>query len=369
MLKIAFLTPSLHVGGAEQFIATLARSFQHARPVGVVLSSNFYEPRMVSEVDRTCPVIRPDGPALSHLRDTLHEVAQQCDVIISWGIADLPKVAQGLPCAVVEVSHGSGEWEEQTALVEQSWRGAHFLAAVSRTALTAFPEECRGTAKVIYSGASLDRCAPHFGRQWQRNQWGVDDGDRVALFLGRFAEVKGPERLIRAMPHLPDEWHAAFYGHGPDADKLVSLAKTTAPGRCHFRPQEDHVGDLLAGADCLVMPSDCEGMPMAMVEAWHAGLPVVTTRYGWVDEMENFAISNGRGAPFVVAASTDGQDIAKAAIAAVDDFDALGHDSPPADFGKAIATEFFTASMMAARWETFLAECVQQKRNSDLGLV
>ena len=363
MLKVAFLTPSLHIGGAEHWILTLAGSLQNAKPVAIIHGSDFGHPEMVRRAERLCPVHRARGKGLPAIKAAVDAGCQRADVLISWGMRDLKTLTADVDCARVEVSHSDGAWVDQTELVHQSYKGADFLAAVSKTALSAYPEAVRQYATVIYSGISMDRAGPHYGRDWQRQQWGAGDNDKVALFLGRLASVKGPERLIRAMPHLGPEWSAIFVGHGPDSPECQVLAERIAPGRCFFRPPVAHVGDLLAGADCLVMPSDCEGMPLSMVEAWAAGLPVATTRYGWIDEIEELIRSRSLAVPpFAVAESADGQDIA-AAIMAADS----GGDLPRGSAWH-LAANLFTASAMAGRWETYLHHCVTRKREISMGL-
>ena len=66
-------------------------------------------------------------------------------------------------------------------------------------------------------------------------------------------------------------------------------------------PRSD-VADLLSAADCFCLPSRCEVLPIALLEAMGAGLPVVATDTGGVAELvregvDGFIIKSGdRGA-------------------------------------------------------------------------
>jgi glycosyltransferase involved in cell wall biosynthesis len=50
----------------------------------------------------------------------------------------------------------------------------------------------------------------------------------------------------------------------------------------HLLGLRDDVADLLASADAFVLPSRSEGLPLALLEAMFAGLPIVATRVGEV---------------------------------------------------------------------------------------
>lgn len=108
---------------------------------------------------------------------------------------------------------------------------------------------------------------------------GVPDFDRLRqglLFVGRLSEEKGLSVLGRA---FDSKLHGTLRvaGAGPDADKVSGLPGIKMLGA--VKPLE-----VRAQMDCslaLVLPSICyENMPMTLLEAYSAGLPVIGSRLG-----------------------------------------------------------------------------------------
>lgn len=117
----------------------------------------------------------------------------------------------------------------------------------------------------------------------------MPDGRRTCLFLGRIHPKKGLARLIDQWSELPQDTRAAWRLQvvGPDEvgerDSLEArAAERGLIGGEEIRFQGPLLGsaktEALAAAHAFILPSYSEGLPMSVLEAWAAGLPVLMTR-------------------------------------------------------------------------------------------
>jgi glycosyltransferase involved in cell wall biosynthesis len=103
---------------------------------------------------------------------------------------------------------------------------------------------------------------------------------RVLACIGRLDAQKGQRYLIEAMADVP-ETRAVLVGEGPDRGDLERLSETLGvTDRVTFLGQRSDVPDVLAACDALVLPSLCEGLPLAILEAMAAGKPVIASNNG-----------------------------------------------------------------------------------------
>lgn len=118
---------------------------------------------------------------------------------------------------------------------------------------------------------------------WRRR---IPADAKVLLYLGRLHPKKGLPNLLRAW-HMASgdpgrDWHLAIAGWDQldHEQELRGLVRQQGLERVHFLgPQFG--GEKLAtyaAADAFVLPSVSEGIPMAVLEAWSHGLPVVMTK-------------------------------------------------------------------------------------------
>jgi len=115
-----------------------------------------------------------------------------------------------------------------------------------------------------------------------------DENARVLLFLGRLHPKKGLSNLIRAMAKVRcasnsgRDWTLVIAGwdQGGHGRALRALATELGVGQAvkFVGPQFDQAkAASLAFADAFVLPSLSEGLPVAVLEAWSYGLPVLMT--------------------------------------------------------------------------------------------
>ncbi len=101
---------------------------------------------------------------------------------------------------------------------------------------------------------------------------------RIVLGVGRLVAQKRWDRLIAALPALPDDVQLVILGEGalrPSLERQVRAAGLT--GRVHL---PGHVADPLAAmarAAVVALPSDYEGVSGVLREALSVGTPVVAT--------------------------------------------------------------------------------------------
>jgi poly(glycerol-phosphate) alpha-glucosyltransferase len=111
---------------------------------------------------------------------------------------------------------------------------------------------------------------------------------KVLLYLGRIHHKKGLTNLIRAWKKTlarnnTSDWVLAIAGwsQGGYLNELKHLSKDLDLGKSIFflGPQFNENKELcFAHADAFILPSFSEGLPMAVLEAWSYGLPVLITR-------------------------------------------------------------------------------------------
>ncbi|MFP7569256.1 glycosyltransferase family 4 protein [Marivita sp. S2033] len=141
---------------------------------------------------------------------------------------------------------------------------------------------------IVHCGIDPNRYADKPDRTGQR-----------ALFVGRLAAVKGVPILIEAIDRLAEkhpDLTLDLIGDGPDrADLEADVTQRGLQDRIVFRgyKSQSEVADALAQTDVFVLPSFAEGVPVVLMEAMAAQVPVVTTRIAGVPELVEDGV-NGR---------------------------------------------------------------------------
>jgi glycosyltransferase involved in cell wall biosynthesis len=108
-----------------------------------------------------------------------------------------------------------------------------------------------------------------------------------ALFAGRLSAEKGPEVVAGAWKRLAGSVPLKTAGEGPLEPLLDGLPGVERLGR---KPRAEVLA-LMQEAAFLIFPSLCyEGLPMAVLEAFACGLPVIASRLGAMGEV----IEDGR---------------------------------------------------------------------------
>ena len=99
------------------------------------------------------------------------------------------------------------------------------------------------------------------------------------LSVSRLTVQKRLDRIISMLPLLTFDAKLTIVGDGEDREALEVLAAKTSPKKIIFAGKKSpkQVRNHYRNADIFLIPSDKEGMPMAVLEAMAAGVPVVAS--------------------------------------------------------------------------------------------
>ncbi len=113
------------------------------------------------------------------------------------------------------------------------------------------------------------------------------DGAPVLVTVGRLQAPKDYATLVAALARLSDlPLLTRIVGDGPDrASVAAAVQHAGLADSVELLGDRDDVAELLAGADCFVLSSLSEGLPLSVLEAMAGGLPVVATDVGGVHEL------------------------------------------------------------------------------------
>ncbi len=205
----------------------------------------------------------------------------------------LPARATNPHGIVVHSVHNSAERE-----VDRAGRLMHRVAfrlgvrpvAISGEVARSFRELYgREPAAIIYNGAGVKNGFHAGARESWRRAHGFSAGDLLIVSTARFEPQKNPLGLItafaRALPRMPAS-HLIMAGEGSLLGECRELtARLGVSDRVYFAGLCRDVAELLSACDIFALASDWEGVPVAVIEAMAARLPVVATAVGSVAEL------------------------------------------------------------------------------------
>lgn len=147
--------------------------------------------------------------------------------------------------------------------------------------------------EVIYNAVDWAQLQTTMTRDEFRASIGVPLEVPAAGIIARLTEQKAHRVLFEAMaqPAL-SALHLIVVGDGELRDDLRARAQALGiQGRVHFLGARRDLGNILAAIDIFAMPSHWEGLPLSMVLAMGAGLPVVASRVAGIPEVVNHGVS------------------------------------------------------------------------------
>ena len=138
--------------------------------------------------------------------------------------------------------------------------------------------------EVIYPGLqNLDL----YPKLEARKTLGLDSKKIYLVYVGRLTQIKRPDRLIdlgRSLKSSHPTTQLVIAGAGELLEDLTAKSdRESLP--ITFLGWRNDIGMILSASDIAVLCSDNEGIPLTLIQASQAGLPIVSTNVGSVSDI------------------------------------------------------------------------------------
>ena len=202
--------------------------------------------------------------------------------LFSW----LPKIAS--TAKVVVTCHGldwqRAKWSKASSYLlrlgeRAAVRFADELIVVSEELRSYFKETYgRETIYIPNAPSNLGESDPDF---FYGSSLGLKQG-RYILFLGRLVPEKCPDLLIKAFQALQaSDWKLVLVGGTSDTGEYTSQLINMAAKNTNIvftgQLKGTNLAEIIRGSGLFVLPSELEGLPLAMLEAMQEGVPVLAS--------------------------------------------------------------------------------------------
>jgi sugar transferase (PEP-CTERM/EpsH1 system associated) len=305
--RVAHVVLSMDFGGLESIVLDLVREGRRLGQGVVVVClerPGVLAPQFEAQGVRLACIQKPPGIRLGtfgRLRSLFHELGP--DVVHTHQIGALfyagPAARRACVPVVVHTEHGKHFDERRRTrwLGRLAGRSAARFFCVSAdiaAAAEAYRIVPRRKLHVVPNGIDTHRFRDRGDRNLVRTALGIPPGAPLIGTVGRLCEVKRHDLLIRAFRQVHARLADArllLVGDGPWMGRLRELvAGLGLTDRVHFAGYQPQPAPCLQAMDVFALTSQSEGMPLVVLEAWAAGVPVVATRVGGLPEL----IDDGR---------------------------------------------------------------------------
>ena len=299
--RVLYLSHAFAVGGAEEMVLNLVRHLPSSYKPAVAC---IHEAGPIGlEIERTGVPFKVLGlkPGLLRpfdvlrLQDFLHQC--QPDIVHTFLLTGslYGRFAAMMARVPVVIGTEVNVYQRKRPLhaLAERWlmRGTDAVVASAESVREFYIKQVDADpakVEVIYNAVDWSQLETTISREAMRMAMGVPVDAPLLGIIARLTEQKGHRVLLDALAQMPDlsQAHLVIVGDGPLRDELQRQAAGLGlADRVRFLGARRDLGNILAAIDVFVMPSFWEGLPLAMVLAMGAGLPVVATRVAGIPEV------------------------------------------------------------------------------------
>ena len=299
--RVVYLAHAFHVGGAEEMVLNLVRHLperfepavvciNQAGPIGEEIRATGVPFRVLG---LTPGFLRPFD--MLRLRDFLYEC--EPDIVHNFLLtASLyGRFASMLARVPIVVGTEVNIYQHKRPLhaMAERWlmRWTDTVVASAGAVRDFYVDQVKADpskVEVIYNAVDWAQLQTTMTREETRAAMGIPVDARLAGIIARLTEQKAHRVLFDALAEMPElsSVHLMVVGDGELCDQLKQRVESLGLSpRVHFTGARRDLGNVLAAIDVFLMPSLWEGLPLSLVLAMGAGLPVIATSVAGIPEV------------------------------------------------------------------------------------
>ena len=298
-VKLMLITHDLNIGGLQRVVADIALNLDPARYEVSVLALREGGPFEKDLQEAGIPVYilpmtpgRVDYFAFWKIRQLIVKLAP--DIIHTHNTqpfieGTLAAMLAGRP-AVVHTDHGR-QFPDKRRYMWMEWLASKAVASIvsvsedNKASLVKHEHIPACKIRVIPNGIDDKKYRTKIDSGLKRAALGVEpDAWPVLGWCGRLSPEKGLPVLLHALPDLVRRYprlRLLLIGDGASRKELESQAENAGMAPyIRFLGARSDVPEVLQVVDVFVLPSIREGLPLVLLEAMAAGVPIVATDVG-----------------------------------------------------------------------------------------
>ncbi|MBE7557461.1 glycosyltransferase [bacterium] len=300
-IRVLHFTTDSHIAGTERMILSLFQHFDRTA-FDFQLATLFGPGDLIRESQRlSVPAVQLDwnravSPGalvrLFSLMRRFRPHVLQCYLFhsnmigrVAGRILRTPVIVSGLRTFYEDSAQGRRQraWDRRTFFL------THYCLANSEAgadSLYGRDERSRARIEVVHNGlASAPYQRDAAARQQLRREWSVPEHTFLFGMIAQLRRHKDHATLLSALAKVP-EARMVLVGSGEtEGEVRAMVARLRLEGRVTLAGYRRDVARVLSALDAFVLSSEIEGLPVSIMEAMAAGLPVVATRIGGVPEL------------------------------------------------------------------------------------
>lgn len=288
-MKVLQIVASLRVGGAEKLVCDLATSLNAAgveTDVAVFCDEKTIFSEELAKHGLNIMTIHPNDGMYSFDRVmTLRKLLKEYDIVHTHTTPAQLAAAMasiGAECRLVTTEHSTNNrrresklWRPFDRLMYGRYDAIVGCSNETTESLRGYLPNLRSKLTTIFNGVDIEKIRKNV--PCPEIMQGMP-GRTNMVMVGRMCYPKDQQTLVRTAPMMSENFHFWFAGDGSELSTCKALSKALGVAdRCHFLGNRSDIAAILKAADIYVHSSQWEGLPLSILEAMAAGLPVIAT--------------------------------------------------------------------------------------------